>query len=165
MVNVVGNEDRWEDAEAHTIVVTEVVLPDPANPLGSGEIEFEVEHLPSCVRRERRECWQPGEYRVIAENGGPMRIEELVEGTENKPCGHCPACVGEIVVEYQCSVQRNLDDGDVAFILRYSGTPVTEPGMYQIKAWGSRTYFWDYAAYEYDGGLFLAGPPDVKQIR
>ena len=40
--------------------------------------------------------------------------------------------------------------------LRSSGTPVTEPGTYQIQSWGRKIPVWDAIdGYEYDGGVGL----------
>jgi hypothetical protein len=60
-----------------------------------------------------------------------------------------------------CDVARHEDDG-LAFSLRYSGTPITEPGTYQIQSWGRKTYFHEYGAYEYDGGVGVVDPAEAS---
>jgi hypothetical protein len=58
--------------------------------------------------------------------------------------------------EYRCGVQWNLDSGGLRWTLKYSGTPVTEPGEYQIQAWAETYRGFDYT--EYDGGIGLYVP-------
>lgn len=85
---------------------------------------------------------------------------------------HPPACVRtelEVGVEHwDCAVHYALDDG-LAFSLSYSGTPVTEPGTYKIRAWG--TTYWTECGDEYDGGVVIiddgggdAPAPDIGHI-
>lgn len=58
---------------------------------------------------------------------------------------------------YRCGVQHNLDNIGTRFSLSYSGTPVTEPGEYQIQAWAETYRGFEYT--EYDGGLALYEEP------
>lgn len=52
---------------------------------------------------------------------------------------------------YFCDVGFQESNGGVRFSLRYSGTPVTEPGRYPIIAWHTTYRGFDYL--EHDGGL------------
>ena len=52
---------------------------------------------------------------------------------------------------WTCDVAHIEGDG-LAFSLRYSGTPITEPGTYQIQGWGTKSYHHEMG-YEYDGGV------------
>jgi hypothetical protein len=59
--------------------------------------------------------------------------------------------------EWDCDVDRHEAEAGIAFSLRYSGTPITEPGTYKIQSWGRKTYYHSAGAYEYDGGIGLMG--------
>ena len=61
------------------------------------------------------------------------------------------------VVEYLCDLAYQERDEGLAGSLRYSGTPITEPGTYRIQAWGRKTYHWEYG-YEYDSGVGVMEP-------
>lgn len=54
---------------------------------------------------------------------------------------------------YRCAIDFNLDNVGLRFALQYTGTPVTEPGEYQIQAWAETIRGFDYT--EYDGGIAL----------
>jgi hypothetical protein len=76
---------------------------------------------------------------------------------------HPPSCKEEErqypgVLEWTCDVAHHEAECGLAFSLRYSGTPVTEPGTYRIQAWGSKSYYHEFGAYEYDGGVALMEP-------
>lgn len=58
---------------------------------------------------------------------------------------------------WTCDVGEQARDG-LEFSLRYSGTPITEPGTYQIQGWGTKTYVPDYGADEYDAGVCVVDP-------
>jgi hypothetical protein len=80
---------------------------------------------------------------------------------------HAPSCqekqVGEgenSYWEWTCDVARDERDCGLAFSLRYSGTPITEPGTYRIQAWGRKTYY-HRAGYEYDGGVGVMEPEEA----
>ncbi len=71
---------------------------------------------------------------------------------------HPPSCKEERVGEgensytqWTCDVAATAGDVGLPFSLRYSGTPVTEPGTYRIQAWGVK--YWTELGYEYDGGV------------
>lgn len=61
-------------------------------------------------------------------------------------------------VEYACDIQWNIENAGLAFCLRYSGTPIAEPGTYRIQGWGNKRYVWDAWAYEYDSGIGVMEP-------
>jgi hypothetical protein len=78
---------------------------------------------------------------------------------------HPPSCQEETHGEgahsyttYTCDVAETAGDIGLPFSLRYSGTPVTEPGTYRIQGWGRKTYYHEHGAYEYDGGIGLMDP-------
>lgn len=62
--------------------------------------------------------------------------------------------------EYTCELARHEYEENMATTLRYSGTPVTEPGTYQIGSWGRKYYVWECGAYEYDGGIGVIDPAE-----
>lgn len=100
--------------EPHTLTVTSVRLPE--GPFDDGDLEYEIEHPPTCQQEQRG------------------------DGDHTYP-------------EWACEVAFNESECGLASSLRYSGTPITEPGTYQIQSWGRKDYIWDYGAYEYDGGI------------
>lgn len=78
---------------------------------------------------------------------------------------HPPSCEqeernyggGVTGLEWTCDVAAHESDG-LAASLRYSGTPITEPGTYRIQGWGRKTYCRDFGGYEYDGGVGVMEP-------
>jgi hypothetical protein len=83
---------------------------------------------------------------------------------------HPPSCKQEnygdagrfTVMVWTCDVGGHIADGGLEFSLNYSGTPVTEPGTYQIQGWGRKTYCHEYGADEYDGGVGVVGPEETS---
>jgi hypothetical protein len=79
---------------------------------------------------------------------------------------HPPSCAQEDyghagrfkVMAWTCDVASHVIEGGLEFSLNYSGTPITEPGTYQIQGWGRKTYYHEYGAYEYDGGVGVVEP-------
>lgn len=74
---------------------------------------------------------------------------------------HPPSCkqeeqYGGHVLEYTCDVAHHERESGLPFSLRYSGTPITEPGTYQVQGWGSKS--WTELGYEYDGGVAVIEP-------
>lgn len=65
---------------------------------------------------------------------------------------------GVTVQEYICDIAYIERDSGLAGPLRYSGTPVTEPGVYQVQAWGSKS--WTDCGWEHDNGVIITGPGD-----
>jgi hypothetical protein len=61
-------------------------------------------------------------------------------------------------VEYTCDVDH-FEDSGLPFSLRYSGTPVTEPGTYRIQGWGRK--HWTELGYEYDSGVAVMEPEEA----
>lgn len=106
---------EW-DGDTHTLIVHSVRLPD--GPLDEGDLDYDIEHPPSCTRRELVATW------------------------------------------LDCPVQTMTEDAGLAFWLRYSGTPVTEPGTYKVRAWGTRHYAHEHGACEYDGGVVIVNDID-----
>lgn len=89
--------------------------------------------------------------------GGPLDDGELEYDLE-----HPESCTEEAVgdgadacTQYTCEVAYHERESGLPFTLRYSGTPITEPGTYRIESWGRKTWYHDYGAYEYDGGVGL----------
>jgi hypothetical protein len=106
---VSGSE--WH-GEPHALIVHAATPPD--GPFDDGELEYDLEHPPSCEQEER--------------DGGHY-------------------------TEYTCDVAHEEGECGLAYSLRYSGTPVTEPGTYRIQGWGRKTYDHYNGAYEYDGAV------------
>lgn len=83
---------------------------------------------------------------------------------------HPPSCKqeehgyggGVTVTEYTCELAWHERDAGLAGPLRYSGTPITEPGSYRIQSWGRKYYVWDAAAYEHDGGVAVVEPEGAE---
>jgi hypothetical protein len=111
-----GETGEWE-GEPHTLIVHSARLPD--GPLDNGDLEYDLEHPPSCEK------------------------EEVRQGNHS-------------YIRYTCDVARHEDDG-LPFSLRYSGTPITEPGTYRIQGWGRKIYHFELG-YEYAGGVSVIDP-------
>ena len=80
---------------------------------------------------------------------------------------HAPSCKEETVGEgghsytqWVCDVAHQEEQCGLAFALRYSGTPITEPGTYRIQAWGRKTYYY-WCGYEYDAGVGVMQPEEA----
>jgi hypothetical protein len=78
---------------------------------------------------------------------------------------HAPSCKEErwgegerSYMAWTCDVAWHERESGLASTLRYSGTPITEPGTYRIQGWGRKYYVWDYGAYEHDGGVGVMEP-------
>jgi len=79
---------------------------------------------------------------------------------------HPPSCKQETVgegehsyTEYTCDVAFDERECGLAYSLRYSGTPITEPGTYRIQKWDRKIPVWDsISGYEYDGGVGVMEP-------
>ena len=109
-------DSEWY-GEPHTLTVHEVT--PPIGEFDDGEMDYDLEHPPSCKQEERV-------------YGG-----------------------GVTALEYTCDVDH-FEDSGLPFSLRYSGTPITEPGTYRIQGWGRKC--WTEAGYEYDGGVGVMEP-------
>lgn len=90
------------------------------------------------------------------------------DGDLDYEIGHPPGCKQETDGEgdhsftyWTCDVAQNEHDCGLASSLRYSGTPITEPGTYRIQSWGRKYYVWEAGAYEYDGGVGLMDPEEA----
>lgn len=110
--------DEWF-GEPHTLIVHKVT--PPAGPLDDGELEYDLEHPPTCKQEE------------VDYGGNVPRF-----------------------FVYTCDVAGNEGDCGLAFSLRYSGTPITEPGTYRIQGWGRK--IWTECGDEYDGGVGVMEP-------
>jgi hypothetical protein len=71
---------------------------------------------------------------------------------------HPPSCkqaekYGGHVLEHTCDVAHHETGSGLAYSLRWSGTPITEPGTYRIQGWGRK--IWTECGDEYDGGVGL----------
>lgn len=85
----------------------------------------------------------------------------LDDGSLEYDLEHPPACqqaeqYGGHVLEYTCDVAHYEINSGLAYTLRYSGTPITEPGTYRIQGWGNKG--WTECGYEYDGGVGVMEP-------
>ena len=88
----------------------------------------------------------------------------LDDGCLDYDLEHPPSCREETIGEgehsytqYTCDVAHDEDACGLPFSLRYSGTPITEPGTYRIQAWGRKCHYWDLGD-EYDGGVGVMEP-------
>jgi hypothetical protein len=117
------SNDEWF-GEPHTLTVHSVRLPD--GPLDDGDLEYDLEHPPSCKQEER----------------GPE---------------------GHTYSAWTCDVADYAGDCGLPFTLRYSGTPITRPGTYRIQGWGRKTWYHEFGAYEYDGGVGLMDPEEAAR--
>ena len=110
-------DSEWY-GEPHTLTVHEVR--PPIGEFDDGEMDYDLEHPPSCKQEERYD-------------------------------GH--------LLVYACDVAHNETECGLAASLRYSGTPITEPGTYRIQGWGRKITVWDsISGYEYDGGVGVMDP-------
>jgi len=83
---------------------------------------------------------------------------------------HPPSCKeeerdygdGVTCQEWNCSLAYEEEYAGLAFALRYSGTPVTEPGTYRIQAWGRKTYHY-WAGYEYDSSVGVMSEDEERE--
>lgn len=79
---------------------------------------------------------------------------------------HPPSCAQEDygqagrfkVMAWTCDVASHVIEGGLESSLGYSGTPITEPGTYQIQSWGRKAYDSYNGADEYDGGVGVVEP-------
>lgn len=69
---------------------------------------------------------------------------------------------GALLLEWTCDVAEHERESGLSYSLRYSGTPITEPGTYRVQSWGRKTYYHEYGAYEYDGGVGVMGPDEAR---
>jgi hypothetical protein len=106
---------------------------------------------------------------VVRALGDPSSIDGLrpIEDYEIQHPWSCPQeerWDGRVMV-WTCDVGWMENDGDLAFSLKYSGTEVTEPGLYLIQAWWRKYYCWDYGSYEYNNGIgAIASRPEPAVI-
>jgi len=98
--------------------------------------------------------------RSVRPPDGPFDDGELDYDIEHPPsCKQEESGDGEhSYMVWTCDVAGHAGDVGLEFSLRYTGTPVTEPGTYRIQGWGRKTYVPDYGAYEYDGGVGVIEP-------
>lgn len=78
---------------------------------------------------------------------------------------HHADCPTEMVTGYKgeepytihnCGVGfEEREGGSLRWSLKYSGTPIENPGRYLIEPWFESYYVWDYGCYEHDGGVAL----------
>ena len=77
---------------------------------------------------------------------------EHPDSCKQEPCGE-----GEHSrMAWTCDIAENEGDCGLPFSLRYSGTPITEPGTYRIQGWGRK--YWTDLGYEWDGGVGVMDP-------
>ena len=122
-------DSEWY-GEPHTLIVHSVTLPE--GPFDDGELEYEIEHPPSCTES--------------------VHTYEFASGDGESPT----------VTEWDCDLFTHVLESGIEGALRSSGTPVTEPGTYQIQSWGRKIPVWDAIdGYEYDGGVRLMDPEEA----
>jgi len=101
----------------------------PDDPLDDGLRDYDLEHPPSCTKKV-------------------YTYEFATYGSESPT-----------VEEWDCGIAEHEAESGLAGTLKYSGTPITEPGTYRIQAWGRKC--WTELGYEYDGGVGLMEPEDA----
>ncbi len=60
---------------------------------------------------------------------------------------------------WTCDIARHEQATGLAASLRYTGTPITEPGTYRIQAWATKTM--TELGVEYDSGISVMPPEDA----
>ena len=85
---------------------------------------------------------------TVGEPYGPFSTDEFAEYDIEHP-DDCPMENGE----YTCAVAMEQMNGCIRHSLRYSGTPVNQPGQYEIEPWFETYRGFDYT--EYDAGVVL----------
>ena len=108
--------------------------------------------------------WRGEPHTLIVRSATPP-AGQFDDGELECDIEHPPSCEQEArgngehsYTTYTCDVAQTAGDVGLPFSLRYSGTPVTEPGTYRIQGWGRKTYYHEYGAYEYDGGIGVMDP-------
>lgn len=108
-----------------------------------------------------------GEPHTLIVHSVRLGDSPLDDGDFDYDLEHPPSCKqeergigGHTYKAWTCDVAGHEDEG-LPFSLRYSGTPVTEPGTYRIQGWGRKTYYHEHGAYEYDGGVGVMGPEEA----
>lgn len=89
---------------------------------------------------------------VVGDDDEPFHINDF-EDCEIQHPAECKQVHDEVLDadRYECGVSFNLENVGLRFSLRYTGTPITEPGTYRIQAWAETIRGFDYT--EYDGGI------------
>lgn len=59
--------------------------------------------------------------------------------------------------EWACDVAWHRAQTGLREALKYSGTPIAEPGTYRIQGWSRKTYYHG-AGYEHDAGVGVMEP-------
>jgi hypothetical protein len=124
------SENEWY-GEPHTLIVHEVEPLSGDEDPGYRELDYDLEHPPSCTKRVYT-------YEFACFGGESPTVEE-----------------------WDCDLAQHEAEAGLAGSLSYSGTPVTEPGTYRIQSWGRKTYYPSAGAYEYDGGVGLVEPEEA----
>ena len=99
--------------------------------------------------------------RAVHQSHGP-----LDDGCLDYDLEHPPSCKQELSADgghysyWTCDVAFHEVSSGLPFSLRYSGTPITEPGTYRIQTWGRRAYYFE-TGYEYDGGVGVMQPAEA----
>jgi hypothetical protein len=109
-----------------------------------------------------------GEPHTLTVSSVRLPAGDLDDGELEYEITHPPSCKQEErrypgVLEYTCDVAHSESECGLAFTLRYSGTPVTQPGTYRIQGWGSKTWYHEHGAHEYDGGVAVMTDEDTKE--
>lgn len=138
---------EWE-GEPHVLVVTAVELPEDS--LDAIRLEYEAWHPESCSPAAPGPgycpaCGAPGE--VL-----PVWCDPCKDEHQRAACRECDAWWAEGTQPVDCAVARASRDGLEASLLR-SGTPVTGPGTYTIRAWRRRRYPRGHVPCEHDCGI------------
>jgi len=95
---------------------------------------------------------------------------EFDDGSLDYDLEHPPSCQQEAdirygedspLLTYTCGVAQAEDEAGLAGALRYSGTPVTEPGTYRIQAWSRVIRGFDWTEHDASVGVMDPAVPDA----
>jgi hypothetical protein len=111
-----------------------------------------------------------GEPHTLTVSSVRLPVADLDDGELEYEITHPPSCKQEerrygdvTVMEWVCDVAGNERECGLPFTLRHSGTPVTQPGTYRIQGWGTKTWYHEHGAHEYDGGVAVMSDEDAEE--
>lgn len=112
--------------------------------------------------------WE-GDIHVLTVHAVRPPLSQFDDGELDCDIEHPPTCKkedcgypGVTVMIYTCDVAQADGDVGLAYSLRYSGTPVNEPGTYRIRGWGRK--YRTELGYEYDGGVGIVTEDEANGL-
>lgn len=94
-------------------------------------------------------------HKLIVHEVGDDDAPYYINDFEDYEVEHTSECECSNDGWWRCGVGNIVENVGVRFSLRYSGTPVIEPGEYHVQAW-SVTYR-GFDCTDYDGGIAVIG--------